>query len=369
MLIIETHIPYLDLQALQGRFAQRDREALQELQAAGIFIGGDAVQRFESDYAAYCGTTFCISTGNGLDALTIILRAERQLGHLPENARILVPAHTYIATFLSIVEAGMQPVPVDVDHLSLTVSAIKGQLDSIDAIIAVDIYGKLVDDEVYAYAKANKLPIYTDAAQAHGAIAKNGNRAGSRGRASAFSFYPTKNLGALGDAGAITCNDEELAVMARRIANYGRTSRFVNDVKGVNSRMDPLQAAFLNNRLLFLDNDNKKRFKIAASYMEQITNPKITLPKDGFIFNNSIHVFPVYVKNRETFMNYLLDRGIQASCHYEIPPHKQSAFKEFNHLSFPQTEFLHRTEVSLPCHPLLEDHEVQEIVIAINEYS
>ncbi|SCY20988.1 dTDP-4-amino-4,6-dideoxygalactose transaminase [Nonlabens sp. Hel1_33_55] len=344
-------------------------EALQELQTAGIYIGGEPVKRFEMDYAQYCGTNFCIGTGNGMDALTIILRAEKQLGRLPEKARVLVPAHTYIATFLSIVEAGMQPVPVDVHDLLITKEVLENHLESIDAAVVVDIYGKLVDDEVYAFAKANNLPIYTDAAQSQGATTRNGDKSGSRGMASAFSFYPTKNLGALGDAGAITTNDEELAVMSRRMANYGRTSRFVNDIKGVNSRLDPLQAAFLNNRLLFLDNDNKKRKKIARVYMEQIENPKVKLPAADFLESNSIHVFPVFLEDRDAFVTFLADRGIQTSIHYAIPPHQQQAFEEFNHLSFPQTQYLHNTEVSLPCHPLLEDHEVQEIVIAINEFS
>lgn len=307
--------------------------------------------------------------GSGLDALTIILRAEKELGRLPQNARILVPAHTYIATFLSIVEAGMQPVPVDVEYMTMTVSMIRSKMDNIDGIVAVDIYGKLVDDEVYAFAKANNLPIYTDAAQSHGAMTRSGSRSGSRGTASAFSFYPTKNLGGMGDAGAITCNDEELAVMARRMANYGRTSRHVNDLKGVNTRLDTLQAAFLNNRLPFLENDNKKRYKVAAAYMEQLENPKVKLPPAEFLEECSLHVFPVFVEEREKFVTYLEDRGIQTSHHYQIPPHQQIAFKEFNDLHFPQTEYLHLTEVSLPCHPLLEDHNVQEIVIAINEFA
>ena len=240
---------------------------------------------------------------------------------------------------------------------------------SFDAIVAVDIYGKLVDEKVYAFAKANNLHIYTDTAQSHGARTAAGTISGSRGRGSAFSFYPTKNLGAMGDAGAITCNDGQLAKTARQIANYGRSSRFVNDVKGMNSRMDALQAAFLNNRLLFLDNDNKKRFKIAKTYVEQIENEKIQLPSLEFLKENAIHVFPVFVENREKFTAYLSSHGIQTNCHYAIPPHQQDAFMELNHLQFPRTEYLHRTEVSLPCHPLLEDHNVQEIIIALNEYA
>lgn len=173
----------------------------------------------------------------------------------------------------------------------------------------------------------------------------------------------------MGDAGAITCNEPALAAMAKKIANYGRSTRYVNDVKGMNSRMDTLQAAFLNNRLLFLDNDNKKRYKIAQTYVHQIENELVALPPAEFFYQNAIHVFPVFVEDRDKFREFLANHGIQTNCHYEIPPHQQPAFKEFNHLSFPRTEYLHRTEVSLPCHPLLEDHEVQEIINAINAFS
>ncbi len=354
---------------LQRRFAQRDREDLEQLQREGIFIAGAPLERFEIDYAYYCGTKHCVGTGNGLDALTIILQADYSLGRLPQNARILLPAHTYIATYLSILQAGMVPVPVDVEDLLLTVPVIQPHLGSIDAIIAVDIYGKLVDDEVYAFAIANKLPIYTDAAQSHGAITDGGKKSGSRGNASAFSFYPTKNLGAMGDAGAITCDDDDLARRCRQIGNYGRSSRYENPLPGTNSRLDTLQASFLSNRLLFLDNDNKKRYKIALSYTQQIDNPAVRIFPSSFLKNNSIHVFSVFVEDREKFCRHMKDHGIQTSCHYKIAPHRQPALSSFNDCSFPQTDYLHRCQVSLPCHPLLEDHEIQEIIMATNEYS
>ncbi len=353
---------------MQRRFAQRDQEDLQQLQQEGIFISGAPVQRFENDFAAYCGVDHCIGTGNGLDALTIILRAEASLNRLPKQAKILVPAHTYIATFLSIIQAGMQPVPVDVTAVTLTVADIQPHLQNIDAIVAVDIYGKLVDDEVYAFAKANSIPIYTDAAQSHGAVTTAGEKSGSRGDASAFSFYPTKNLGAMGDAGAITCRDAQLAATCRQIADYGRQSRFINVLQGINSRLDTLQAAFLSNRLLFLDNDNKKRHKIAVTYSKQIENTVVTTFPADFYRNNAVHVYSVYVEDRDRFVKHLENRGIQTSCHYKTPPHHQPALATYKWPAFPQTEYLHRTQVSLPCHPLLEDHEVQEIIIAINQY-
>lgn len=309
-----------------------------------------------------------MGTGNGLDALTIILKAEVALGNLPTNAKILVPAHTYIATFLSITHAGIQPIPVDVEELTLTTNILNQVTRHYDAIVVVDIYGKLVEDAVYAFAKAENINIYCDTAQSHGATNADSIKSGNLARASAFSFYPTKNLGAIGDAGAITTNDKQLASMCRKIANYGRESRFKNDVIGVNSRLDPLQAGFLLNRLPHLDSDNERRVEIANYYYENINNDRVKLLSHDFINYSSVHVFPVFVENRNVFVNYLDHEGIGTSIHYEMPPHKQKAFKEFNHLTFPVTEELHRTEVSLPCHPLLIDEQLKQIVKVINAY-
>ena len=220
------NIPYLPLQQLNARFTQADQQSFTDVQQSGRYIGGDKVSLFEERFAQYCGVKHTVSTGNGLDALTIILLADKQLGNLPENAKVLVPAHTYIATFLSIINAGMQPVPVDVTDMLLTVENLRSQTLKVDAIIAVDLYGKLVGDDVYAFAKAEQKPIYCDSAQSHGAQNSVGIRSGAIARASAFSFYPTKNLGALGDGGALTTMDDNLAAMARKMANYGRSSQF-----------------------------------------------------------------------------------------------------------------------------------------------
>ncbi|MGJ8683996.1 MAG: DegT/DnrJ/EryC1/StrS family aminotransferase [Nonlabens sp.] len=361
-------IPYLPLRELSARFTQADQLAFTDVHLSGRYIGGEKVSQFEYQFANFCGVKYAISTGNGLDALTIILLAEKQLGNLPENAKILLPAHTYIATFLSVIHAGMQPVPVDVTDMLLTVENLKSQIHKVDAVITVDLYGKLVDDAVYAFAKAEQKPVYCDSAQSHGAINKEGKRSGSIARASAFSFYPTKNLGALGDGGALTTMDDELATMARSIANYGRTSQFKNAVKGVNSRLDPLQAVFLLNRLPSLDADNKRRVEIAKSYYENIRHDHVVLPESAFLENNAMHVFPVFVDDRPHFQNYMEEKGIGTNVHYPLAPHHQEAFKELSDLSFPQTEYLHRTEVSLPCHPLLTDEEVIYIIECINNY-
>lgn len=364
----QNQIPFLDLKALHNRFAAQDAATLAALHGSGQYVGGDFVTQFEVDFANFCGVSHCVGAGNGLDALTISLLADLELGNLPEKARILIPAHTYIATYLSIIHAGMQPVPVDVDELLLTNSAIEPLIGNIDGIVCVDIYGKMVDGDVYAFAKANSLPIYCDAAQSHGATNNHGARSGSLARASAFSFYPTKNLGALGDAGAITTNNAELAAMCRKIANYGRSSRFINDIIGVNSRLDPLQAGFLSTRLQTLDTDNAARISLAKSYLGGINNPKIGVLSPSYVQENAMHVFPVFVQDRTGFTSYLKSCGIESSCHYELPPHKQQALKGLNHLSFPVTERLHATEVSLPCHPLLNEDAVRRVVTIINEY-
>ncbi|WP_292892345.1 DegT/DnrJ/EryC1/StrS family aminotransferase [Nonlabens sp.] len=366
--MIPSYIPYLDLQPHNKRFAQQDLKTFKEIHATGKLIGGEWVNKFENAYASYCGASHCIGTANGLDALTIILKAEVALGNLPEKAKIVVPAHTYIATFLSILHAGMQPVPVDVEELTLTAQVLRQVDQSYDAIIAVDIYGKLVDDEVYAYAREKSIPIYCDTAQSHGAVNDRGVKSGNLARASAFSFYPTKNLGALGDAGAITTSDEDLAITCRSIANYGRSSRFVNDLVGINSRLDPLQAGFLINRLPQLDTDNQRRVEIAKFYIKHLQNNKVRLPSEHFIKNNVVHVFPVYVGDRKLFVDHLDQEGIGTSVHYEVPPHQQKALKQWNHLRFPVTEKLHRTEVSLPCHPLMTLEHLQKVVQAVNAY-
>lgn len=365
---IKTQIPYLDLKPLNDRFAQEDLNTFKAIHTSGRFIGGEWVTKFENEFASYCGAALCVGTGNGLDALTIILKAEVALENLPINAKILVPAHTYIATFLSIIHAGMQPIPIDIEQLNLTGKVLQQVSLEYDAIVVVDIYGKLVEDKVYAFAKAKHKKIYCDTAQSHGSTNADGLKAGNLARASAFSFYPTKNLGAIGDAGAITTNDWDLANMCRKIANYGRESRFKNRVVGVNSRLDPLQAGFLLNRLPLLDSDNKRRVEIANYYYDNINNDKVKLLPRDFINHCAVHVFPVFVENRKVFINYLDHECIGTSVHYKVPPHKQKAFKEFNHLTFPVTEELHRTEVSLPCHPLLKNEEVMHIVRVINAY-
>ncbi|WP_124980024.1 DegT/DnrJ/EryC1/StrS family aminotransferase [Nonlabens xiamenensis] len=363
-----TQIPYLDLPALQARFALQDQQTLTRLHEVGQFIGGAMLEAFENEFASYCGVGHAVGTANGLDALRLILLADQELGILPQKARILVPAHTYIASFLSIIHAGMHPIPVDVGHLNLDLKAVEACETSYDGILAVDLYGKMVADEVYDYAKEHDIPIYCDTAQSHGAINATGKKAGSLARASAFSFYPTKNLGALGDGGAITTDDHQLAGMCRKLGNYGRLSRYENDQLGLNSRLDPLQAGFLSTRLELLDEDNSKRKEVAQYYYAHIKNERIDLLPADFLYHNALHVFPVLVADRDALKKHLEQHGIGYSCHYEIPPHQQPALSSYNFGVFPRTELLHRQELSLPCHPLLTAQQMERIVDVINKF-
>jgi dTDP-4-amino-4,6-dideoxygalactose transaminase len=361
-------IPYLPLHRLQSRFVEEDLQVFRQLQESGQYIGGTLLRGFEEDFASFCGVNHCIGAGNGLDALTLILLSEVQLGVLPEGAKILLPAHTYVATFLSILNAGMQPVPVDVSGVVMASADMQSQITDVDGVVVVDIYGKMVDEEVYAFAKAHSKPIYCDTAQSHGAVNASGKVAGSLARASAFSFYPTKNLGALGDGGAVVTDNEALAGMVRKMGNYGRSSRFTYDVKGMNSRLDPLQAGFLSNRLKTLNADQQIRTHCALRYVREIKNPRVRLLNSSFFEYNAIHVFPCFVEDAVDFCTYLSVKEIGTNRHYPIPPNRQEALSVLHHLSFENTERLHKTEVSLPCHALLTDREIDYIIKSINEY-
>ncbi|MGB3590766.1 MAG: DegT/DnrJ/EryC1/StrS family aminotransferase [Nonlabens sp.] len=361
-------VPYLDLKELNKTYRDLDLKAMENVLDSGQLIGGAAVNNFEERFARYCGTAHAIGTGNGLDALTLILRAEVLLQNIPANGKILVPAHTYIATFLSIIHAGLQPVPYDTTAITTCVSDIKGFVDQAHGIVVVDIYGKMVGEEVYAFAEANNLPIYCDCAQSHGATTDSGRRAGSLARASAFSFYPTKNLGALGDGGAVTTNSTSLAQKIRRLANYGRVSRYSNDLLGFNSRLDPIQAACLSHRLDDLDVKNNLRIQIARDYFKKITNSKVQLAHPGFLKENVFHVFPIFTDQRDALREHLLSFSIGTSCHYEIPPHKQEALQDYRWDSFPQAEQFHKTELSIPCNPSMSLPQVDHVIDAINKF-
>ncbi len=363
-------IPFIDIKKINLRFKDRFEVMFSEFLNSGHYILGNQASLFEEEYAAYCGTTYCIGTGNGLDALRLILEGYKVLGEISEGDDVLVAANTYIATIIAIKQAGLTPVLVEAEatrfHLDLNDLEQKISVKT-KAILPVHLYGQIENMEAISQlAKKYNLLVIEDAAQAHGAIDKNGKRAGNLAHAAAFSFYPTKNLGALGDGGAITTNNEKLATTIKQLRNYGQRKKYVHDLLGFNSRLDELQAAFLRCKLPTLDSDNAKRRTIATRYLNELTNPEIILPFYNGSTNHVFHVFVIRVENRDDFINYLAKNGIATLLHYPIPPHKQKALPEYNHLHFPVTEAIHNQVVSLPMSPVLTSEEVSTIIKVIN---
>ena len=366
-------IPFLDLQKLNTRFETEFQEKFTQFLASGYYVLGEQVKRFEESFAAYCGTKFCVGVSNGLDALILILEAYKILGKLKEGDEIIVPANTYIASILGISKAGLKPVLVEpsLSTYNIDASQIEAAITpKTKGILVVHLYGQLVEMKpVQQIAKKHNLLVMEDAAQAHGAQTSNGAKAGNLSDAAGFSFYPTKNLGALGEAGAVTTNNAELTEIVQKLRNYGSSSKYVNQYKGVNNRLDEIQAAFLNVKLPHLDADNEKRREIAQRYLKEINNPLLELPKYANDASHVFHQFVIRTKNREKLRAYLTENGIGTMIHYEIPPHQQEAYKEWNHLQFPITEKIHAECVSLPIHPLLTVEEVTTIMTVLNSYS
>ena len=364
-------IKYCDLKKINSTYSDELHEAMQRVAESGWYILGNECRSFEKSFADYCGCNHCIGTGNGLDALTIILLAYKALGVMNEDDEVIVPANTYIATILAIIQAGLKPVfcepcigtcNIDPDRIEDLIT------ERTRAIMPVHLYGLAADmDRINAIAKRHSLKVIEDAAQAHGAL-HNGKRTGSLGDAAGFSFYPGKNLGALGDGGAITTNDRRLAETARAIANYGSQEKYVNLYKGVNSRLDELQAALLGAKLPHLDADNKRRRSIAAQYINGLRNAHITLPAAAKNGNHVYHIFAVLTPWREQLQEYLRNKGIETLIHYPIPPHRQEALREYSGLHLPITERIHNEELSLPCNPAMSDEEVARVIDAMNGF-
>ncbi|MCD8285108.1 MAG: DegT/DnrJ/EryC1/StrS family aminotransferase [Prevotellaceae bacterium] len=364
---------FLYLKAVNDSFEPRLSEAIAEVLRSGWYLQGEANKRFAKHFAEYCGAKHCVPCGNGLDALTLILRSYRQLLGWQEGDEVIVPANTFIATVLSITQAGLKPVlcePDIGDYLIHPSEAEQLLSDRTRAIIAVHLYGRVCDMQgLGALAKAKGLKLIEDAAQAHGARYR-GERAGHLGDAAAFSFYPAKNLGALGDAGAVLTDDEELARMVAMQNNYGYVEKYVCHVKGLNSRMDEIQAAVLDVKLSRLDSDNERRRELARLYLEGIYNPLITLPKTPKNLEEDVfYVFPVRCPAREELVQYLSRKGIATQVHYPIPPHKQQAYPELNALRLPVTERIHREVLSLPLSPMMGESQVKRIVTALNSFN
>ncbi len=365
-------IKFLDLHKINAPYEAAFQSKLKSFLDKGWYILGDEVQLFEKQFAAYCGTKFCIGVANGLEALTLIFKAYIQLGKLQKGDEVIVPANTYIASILAILEADLVPILVEpiLETYNLNAHLIADKISSkTKAILAVHLYGQLADTKLLSnIAKQHKILLIEDAAQAHGALNSDGIKSGNLGDAAGFSFYPSKNLGALGDAGAITTNDEALAKILLSMRNYGSKTKYENEIRGVNSRLDELQAAFLNVKLAFLDSDNQIRIAIANRYLSEIKNPKFILPQ---FTGESYHVFHLFVlrsHNRLDLEAYLLENGIQTMIHYPIPPHQQKAMLPWNDLSFPITEQIHKESLSIPISPVLTPDEVSFLIKILNEY-
>lgn len=365
-------IKFLDLHKVNSRFESEFKQQFDRFLNSGRYILGNGLKRFESNFAKYCGTDYCLGTANGLDALTLIFKGLIELGKLKEHDEVLVPANTFIATFLSVMQANLKPVFVEPDEETFNISPEeieKNITPKTKAIVVVHLYGLLVDMEsINAIAKKHDLLVIEDAAQAHGATDKNGNSAGSFGIASAFSFYPAKNLGALGDGGAITTNNKELFEILSMLRNYGTSSKYVNDYIGVNSRLDELQAIFLDVKLNHLDSDNERRREIAEQYVLGINNKKIVLPYFSKNNDQVFYAFVVRVKKRKVFIDYLKKNGIDCLIHYPIAPHKQKALREFSKLNLPITEAIHNEVVSLPMSPVLLNSEIKQVIKIVNAF-
>lgn len=365
-------IKFLDLQKVTQKYAEEIHEAVNRVVDSGWYLQGKENEKFESDYSAYIGTKYTVGCGNGLDALIWIFRAYVEMGVMKPGDEVIVPANTYIASILAITENGLKPVLVEpsIETYQIDDSKIEAAItERTKGILIVHLYGQCAyTDKIGELCKKYKLKLVEDNAQAHGCKFK-GRHTGSLGDAAGHSFYPGKNLGAFGDAGAVTTNDEELAKIVRAVANYGSQRKYVFKYKGRNSRLDEMQAAILDVKLKYLDNDNAIRKQIAKYYIDNITNPAIITPIvkdwDGHVF----HIFTIRCKKRDELQKYLADNGVQTIIHYPIPPHKQECYKEWNNLSFPITEQIHNEELSLPMSPVMSKEEVNIIVSLLNSWS
>lgn len=360
-------IKFLDLHKINERYRKEIDERIKQVLDSGWYLLGNQDRTFEEHFASYCGAKHCIGCANGLDALTLIIRAYG----FGNGDEIIVPANTYIASILAISENGCTPVLVepDINTYNINPDLIEEKItERTKAIMVVHLYGQAVEmDKVWELAKKYNLKVIEDSAQGHGAVYK-GKRTGNLGDASGFSFYPGKNLGCMGDGGCVTTNDDDLAAKVRAIANYGSHKKYCNLYKGINSRLDEIQAGILDVKLSHLDDDNNRRREISKYYRENIKNPKIILPKAYDEKAHVWHVFAVRTEKRVEFQEYLKQNDIQTLIHYPTPPHKQEAYKEWNNLSYPITEEIHKTIISIPISPVMTDDEVKKVVEVINDW-
>jgi dTDP-4-amino-4,6-dideoxygalactose transaminase len=369
-------VSFLDLKSVNNQYRQELVDVVTRVIDSGWYIQGNEVKAFEAEFAAYCGVKHCIGVANGLDALILTLRAWKEIGKLQDGDEVIVPANTYIASILAITENRLTPVLVEPDEQTYNLCPEKAAAAityKTRAILAVHLYGLLAPmPSIKSLADKHGLLILEDSAQAHGA-AIEGVKAGAWGHASGFSFYPGKNLGALGDAGAITTNDSELATTVRAIANYGSHKKYENIYQGVNSRLDEMQAAMLRAKLAHLDRETHKRRQLALFYTQNINNSELTLPIENVETIESLgnHVFHLYVVRtwyREKLQQHLSAKGVQTLIHYPIAPHKQAAYKNWASVKLPLTEQLHEQVISLPMSPMLTEPEAACVVDAVNTF-
>lgn len=365
-------IKFLDLQKINQPYQEAFQLKLEEMLHKGWYILGNEVQTFENNFAQYTGYKHCIGVGNGLDALVLIFKAYIQLGKLQKGDEVIVPANTYIASILAVLQADLVPVLIEpkLKTYNINPNLITENITSkTKAILAVHLYGQLAEmQRINEIAQQFNLLVIEDAAQSHGAICVQKSKIKNQRSSVAYSFYPSKNLGALGDAGAVVTNDDTLAKTIQSLRNYGSEAKYHNDFIGVNSRLDELQAAFLNIKLPQLDAENEHRRTIAKRYLSEIKNDKITLPYWDFSNNHVFHVFVIRTENRSQLQEYLLSKGIQTVIHYPIAPHHQKALSEWNSLSFPITEKIHQEVLSLPMSPVMTMEEVTEVITILNQY-
>lgn len=368
-------IKYLDLKAINSPYEHAADEVLQ----SGWYLKGEWTRRFEEAYAAYIGTKHCIGCGNGLDALTLIFRAYIEMGVMQEGDEVIVPANTYIASILAITENRLKPVLVEplIDTLQIDDSLIEQAITPrTRALMIVHLYGRCAyTDRIGDICRRHNLKLIEDNAQAHGCYFRGKVKVksehsflktGSLGHAAGHSFYPTKNLGAFGDAGAVTTDDAELAAVIRALGNYGSAQKYVFDYLGRNSRMDEIQAAILLAKLPHLDANNQRRREIAAQYIDKVENAMIRMPRSDR--DCVYHIFPVLCSRRDELKLFLSDHGVQTEVHYPIPPHRQKCYKEWSDLALSITEQIHAQELSIPCHQALTDDEVTQIISLLNAF-
>lgn len=364
-------IKFLDLQKITQKYAEEIHEAVNRVVDSGWYLQGKENEKFEVDYSAYIGTKYTVGCGNGLDALIWIFRAYVEMGVMKPGDEVIVPANTYIASILAISENGLKPVLVEpnIETYQIDDSKIEEAItERTKAILIVHLYGQCAyTDKIGELCKKYDLKLVEDNAQAHGCKFK-GRRTGSLGDAAGHSFYPGKNLGAFGDAGAVTTDDQELAKIVRAIANYGSQRKYVFKYIGRNSRLDEIQAAILDVKLKHLEEDLAIRKQVAKYYIDHITNPEIITPIvkdwDAHVF----HIFTIRCKRRDELQKFLADNGVQTIIHYPIPPHKQECYKEWNNLSFPITEQIHNEELSLPMSPVMLLEEVKGVADLLNSW-